>query len=206
MKLTRITQYDIHPITPIVYKTKQGKKYLNILLGTLHPHGKKYTIKLESQVFDVDNPKELLEDTYILKPFIRNKKPETDKHDNINYVLTKDSNSIHKKDVLLIWEIPNNNYLNITYNLQGSCQKLVEAVSGRSRTNNKLTAPCLLIEVLGDCKLEWRGVDLDGRQVSQTIDYDYNKGAWNIRPIEVKDMISKQPKEAQHEIHHKQSK
>ena len=182
MRLLKLTQYAIQNVKPSIYKSASNKLYYNIILGSKPPHGRTTTIKLDSLLFDPVKQEDLIleNDNYILKPYIRNNKVDKDSHGNTNFVLTQDNNGVHKRDILVLWEIPNNRYTNVRYHIEGEVNILSRAISGKTSNDQKFTSPYLLLEVYGSCNLEWTGLDKDNRLVKQTVDYNEYPETWDI--------------------------
>lgn len=166
--------------------TRNNKKYYNLLHGGIRNNGKTYPWKcgVDAKLFPVTDtsPESLLldNDNYTLIPAIKNKKQIMDINNNYVYMLSQDNNATHQHDILVLWEIMNNYYTDISYTIDGSCDIIGNAVIGRfkgysggtGRSSAKLymaTAPVLL--VYGDCTLKWVGVNEDGSSHQQEFIY-----------------------------------
>lgn len=193
IKLTAFKQEAV--VAKIYYHKKNGKMYYNVKHGSSKTTNNtnelwSYSFGLSKNYFPVseENPELVLkDDDYVITTVKIDGEVIKDKKGNVLYNISKDDNNVHKKDIILLWEIPNKNYTNVSYSAEGLCNVLGEGVSGKERGDIMYCSPAPVIEILGDIKLVWTGYHTnDGisQKVSQTIIYDYSKNEWDIRPIE----------------------
>lgn len=126
---------------------------------------------------------ELRDNSYILIPLKNSKGFIKDKLGNNIYYINKDNNTVHKRDIVVFWEIPNINYVNVTYSLSGSVYEIGVAYNGKDRGDIVFKAPAPIIEVFGDCLLKWEATDVHGNTYSQQIEYRHGDAYWDIQPI-----------------------
>lgn len=187
MRLQKLTSLKILPVVAQVHKNKTNNSlYYNIKHGT---HGEglwMYSCGLYKPYFTPENEGDKLEmkdDNYIIKPVKKDNVILRDKKKNVVYNITIDLSETHKKDIIVFWEIPNKNYLEVSFKVSGLATLLGEGISGKERGEVLYSSPAPVIEVLGDCELYWTGKDIENKNISQTIKYDYAKGEWDIQPI-----------------------
>ena len=195
MKFMKLTAVKVEPVVAkIYYHKKNDKKYYNVKHGSNKSTNNSnelwsYSFGLSKNDFPVtDGIPELLlsEDDYIISTVKKDGEIIKDRKGNVLYNISKDDNCMHKKDIILLWEIPNRNYTDVIYTTEGVCNILGEGVSGKERGDVMYCSPAPVIEILGDVTLTWNGVhNLDGvvNRVSQTIAYDYTKNIWHVEPI-----------------------
>lgn len=122
--------------------------------------------KTEEIVLDKNN--------YTIKP-IKNKDGEIikDKKGNIRYRIEIDNSSAFKNDMILFMELPNKNYVETEYELEGNAVILAKAYIGKERASVIFKSPALVLEVTGDFKLKYKAKDQDGKIVNVLFTYDY---------------------------------
>lgn len=107
----------------------------------------------------------------------------TDKLGNFTYTLSTDESTLHQKDVIVLWDIPNKKYTDVSYSTSGDVDLLGTGFNGKVRNNVIYKSPAPVLEVFGDCKMNWRAIDHKGNEYHQAIAYDYSSGKWDISPI-----------------------
>lgn len=124
------------------------------------------TSKTEEVVLDKDN--------YTIKP-IKNKDGEIikDKKGNIRYRIEIDNSSAFKNDTILFMELPNKNYIETDYTIEGNAVVLAKAYIGKERASAIFKSPALVLEVTGDFKLKYKAKGQDGKLSSIVFTYDY---------------------------------
>jgi hypothetical protein len=187
LKIVKLSTAETTTVTAVVpSRKKQDKLSYEIQHGSRGNTLWMWTANLSYQHF---NPKgiadtlELTGDNYFLKTLYKDGNPTSDKQGNINYLITTDNMHNHKKDILLLWEIPNiNNDKELEYTTSGMVSELGLGFTGRERGSaiGRTAAPVL--EIVGDCTLTWT-TRSDTHIISQTIKYDYVKSNWDIEPI-----------------------
>lgn len=191
MKILKLTAYTLAPVEPVVYRTKNNVSYYNIVVGTRDINHKRYIIKLNKHYFDPDTIENLTlnKDNYVLIPFLINGKIadgnelHKDSNGNPMYILSKDNETIHKKDILVFWEIPNIMYTDVKFNTSGYVEVIARASSGKTRQGKIYTSPYPVLEVFGDCRLSWSARDKNGCICRQDITYNQRDDKWDIGVI-----------------------
>lgn len=189
MKIIKLNAANIDNVKAHVSKKAgTGEEYLSI------KHGSSgfwvYYIMLSKNFFNSDKTCDALEmkgDDFVLKPLKKKGVVIKDNKGNIVYCLEKDYMENHKKDNLVFWEIPNKYYTEVKHKIEGTAKEIAGGIVGKERNGVSYSSPAPIIEVLGDCKLSWNGKNEDGKEVSQTISYDYMKNDWDIGKIKIKD-------------------
>jgi len=120
---------------------------------------------------------------YTLTPYRSGGDICTDVLGNTNYSITLDYNTLHQRDLLVLWDIPNKNYIKVDYKVEGDSSKIGSGKNGRDRGDIVYVSPAPVIEIFGDAVLSWTGVTSDGTSHSQTSSYDYANGTWDIGRI-----------------------
>lgn len=187
MRILRLANFKIQPAVASLHKNK-NKYYFNLRHGTKGTHFWRWSMGLDYRHFKPvksDTEYVLDNDNYIIEPIKRNGNILEDKAGNVMYNISVDTMSTHKKDILLLWDIPNKNFINVTYSIKGMCSVIGEGSVGRVRSEQAYKSPSPVIEILGDSILYWSGVGADGKKYSQTIKYDYAEKNWDVSPINI---------------------
>lgn len=192
MKILKLADYQLEPVTPTIFKNKRGEEFYNIVLGNRDIHGFRYSLRLSKTSF---NPKiqpnlTLDKDDYILRPFIKINNPEetkisTDKQGNMIYILDRETGLNNPQDIILIWDIPNNMYNDIKFDCKGNVNILACGYNAKTRGNVTYKSPSVLLEVYGDCSLSWKGLDNNKTPIGQTVNYTQRSADWKIDWIKV---------------------
>lgn len=191
MKLLKLTEYALNQVKPTIFKNKNNITYFNIVLGNRDIHGFRYGIRLDKIMFDPEiNPDVVLDkDNYTIRPYIKdvdgNKLVYKDRQDNTVYVLSKDNDISNTKDILLIWDIPNNMYKDITFTTNGDVNVLACAYNAKTRGTAYYKSPVLLLEIYGDCELQWKGYNSKQETIEQTVSYKQKSNEWDIGLVKV---------------------
>lgn len=187
MKILNLSATETTPVVAIVpNRKKQDKLYYEIQHGSRGSTLWMWTANFAYQQFspkDISDELKLTGDNYYLKTLYKEGVATTDKQGNVNYLITTDNMHNHKKDILLLWEIPNvNNDTDLKYEISGQVNELGLGYTGRERGTNIGKTPAPVLEITGDCVLKWCST-VDGVTSSQTIKYNYSKDNWDIQPI-----------------------
>ena len=188
MRVLTLANFKIQPAVAELYKSNDDKYYFNLRHGIVGYSFWRWSVGLDINYFRPT--KELTEyvldgNDYFLDPIKKNGVTSTDSIGNSLYTITKDKMTIHKNDILLLWEIPNKYFTNVSYETSGMCTVIGEGSVGRLRGDTVFKSPCPVIEILGDCILSWTGKDIEGKIYSQIIKYDYAEKKWDVSPIEI---------------------
>jgi len=188
MRILKLVDYKFIPVEPVVYTNKRNdSKYYNLIHGTKGVSTWKWSCSLDINYFTVnDQPFTMDGDDYVLIP-IRGVggSIKKDIKGNAYYMLSKDNTYTHRKDILLLWEIPNKNYSDVKYTIVGDSEVLGSGCNGRIRGEKRYLSPAPIIEIFGDTTLTWSGVDTSGRTHSQTITYTRASDNWDINKINI---------------------
>jgi hypothetical protein len=195
MYFKKISLYDLSTPSATVFKNKKTDDlFFNLRLGITGEKTWEYILLFDKRKYipkDANDKLELDGVNYNIKP-IKDKLPDNkfilkkDGKGNVQYVVSEDSSSFHKKDLILIWELPNRNFTNIKYEIKGPHNILAEAVTGKERSENIYTSPIILAELLGDCDLKWEGIQDTGDILEQSINFKYETGQFTINLIKTK--------------------
>ncbi len=150
----------VSPI-PRVYKGRLPETcYYNLIHG--NKEGWEYRLSVDSRIAKVRECPEFKLDKnyYILRPLKRNGVPSKDKKGNLYQVISRDFDTTHKNNILLLWEI-NTKYTDVLYHVKGFVSKIGEGF------NNETPAPVL--ELYGDCTLTIKA-KLNDKVVREEID------------------------------------
>lgn len=186
MKVLRLNNVSVKPAIAKVFVSKNNDLYYNIKHGTRGDGLWEYSCGLRKVTFTPETPDDeyiLKGNNYVLNPVKIETNYLTDGKNNNVYNIATDESDVHKSDVILFWDIPNKNYINVTYTMDGLCVKIAEGITGRTRGSTLFSSPAPVIEILGDCTLKWTGNQEDGSELSQTIKYHYTEETWDISPI-----------------------
>jgi len=183
LKILKLTTSEANPVIATVPNRSKDKMYFEIQHGSKGNTLWMWTANLAYQQFnpkDMADTIQLKDDNYFIKTLFKEGRPTEDKQGNVNYLITTDNMHNHKKDILLLWEIPNvNNNANIQYKIEGMVSELGIGYTGRERGSVIGKAPAPVLEIIGDCVLSWSS-EKDGTLSTQVIKYDYSKASWDI--------------------------
>lgn len=181
MKLIKVSNTGVSKVEAKLIKTRNSKHY-NICFGSKGNGLWEVRLLLDKRFFKPDdnvNEIELKDDNYVIYPYKdKDGKVVKDQQGNILYIVTIDRASFHKRDVLLFWEIPNFNDINVTYDIEGSYNLIGEGFTGKERGDTIYRSPALVLELMSDVKLTWKS---DTRQ--QIILFNYNTGTFEAKDI-----------------------
>lgn len=184
MRIMKLTGVTVKPATAGIYVSKKTQqKYFNIWHGARGM--KTWCCGLNKRLFNPDDTKELtlelVDNDYAIK--------QVDGLSNPNgrpfYSIYKDTVETHLNDILLLWEIPNKRYTEVTYSISGEAHVIGEGETGSNRDNISYISPAPVLEIYGSCTLVWAGKNTDNQSISQTITYDYATAQFNINPMEL---------------------
>jgi hypothetical protein len=168
-------------ITPktIIHKGKGEKEFHNITHGSPVNGGKRIVLSLDKGMFPVidSQPIELTGDDLSFFEM-----PDTYTNGIVDFILTKDNMYSHRKHCILLLEIPNNGYENVTYDIikggrELACGSYVKSINGKN-----YSVPQPIIEVNSDFILEWKG-KFNNKEISQRIEYSVHASKWGISEI-----------------------
>lgn len=190
MKVIKVSNTKVECAKATVVKSKTNELRYKIILGSegdgIHP----YLLGLDTRYFKPESMDDVLSldgDNFIIKE-VRDrvtKKPMTLPCKKKLFTISKSNAHTFPTDSIVIWEIPNNRYRDVTYELNGDVELLVEGGNiGKIRNDIAYTSPTLLLEIYGNCELRWKGVDKNGNIVYQTVVYKYESNEFNISTIE----------------------
>ncbi len=186
MKILRLTNYQVTPAVAEVYKHK-GKNYFNLKHGMFGSNFWRWSCGLEYKHFKPKKDEVSLtldNDNYTIVPVKHGGELLKDGMGNVVYNIGIDHSSAYRNDILLLWNIPNKLFKDVTYTLNGMCSEIGRGSVGRTRGTVIYKSPYPVIEIVGDTTLSWTGVDNDGNQYSQTVKYSYAENLWDIQPID----------------------
>lgn len=196
MMIRKLTAFITEPVVAKIYNHKKnGKMYYNVKHGSSSKNASNdsdlwsYSLGLAKNHFPVNEDVPELDldgDDYIITTVKVNGEIMRDKKGNVLYNISRDKTDVHKKDIILLWEIPNKNYVDVKYVAEGTCTILGEGISGKERGDVIYSSPAPVIEILGDVTLTWTGRYYDNntyKKVSQVIKYNYANNSWDIKPI-----------------------
>lgn len=189
MKIVKLTTAEVKSAICQTYSKKKenGKVYrtYSIKHGT---SGTDFGYWLLPVTSSIDIPtsdgdsKELNDNKYILVKRKQDNK-SVDRLGNNLYMLAMDYNTLHQKDLIVLWEIPNKNYTSVIYTINGDVEYLGKGYNGKVRGSIIYKSPAPVLEVFGDCTIGWEAVNKEGHTCTQQIAYDYARGQWDIQPI-----------------------
>lgn len=157
------------------YNIKHGGQGENLFMYTIGLNKKLFSPEAMSDTIELDD------NTYILLPVYVDKKHKQDSKGNYLYFISIDHMDNHKEDYIILWEIPNKLYTEVTYTINGDASELGSGISGRSRGSTNYTSPSPVLEIYGECELCWTGVNANGIKHKQII--SFKNGDWNIGAI-----------------------
>ena len=169
MKIKKLTSDGLlEPLTAIPVERNE-KLYYNVFHGD--PKCWEFRCSVDSRIATVKLNKPLLFDAdhYVIKE-IKDKdgKNILDQIGNSYFVISKNKCLTHKTDLLLFWDI-SHTLKEVTYTIGGFAKEIGKGYTGYK--DNHIPAP--VIEVYGDCKLSYSGIDED-KNIKVTYDYHYD--------------------------------
>ncbi len=186
MKMLKLTGLGVSPVYATIYVGKRTQvRYFNIMHGSRD--FKVWSCGMNKHLFNPDNyghditKLELSANNYTLRPIQTAKNPGETQF----YAVYSDNVDSHTTDTVLFWEIPNKRYTNVNYTFEGSCREIGCGETGMVRDGTSYMSPAPVLEIYGDVTLEWTGIDMQGKNLSQTIHYEYATSTWKIPPIEI---------------------
>lgn len=190
MRILKLDALNTSPMVATIY-SKNSKVYYNIKHGDTGYESKPLSYGIDKKILDPKLNKNepfilLNKSNYTIKPiYKKNIGKVQDTNGNDIYLVSADNNNSHVEDILLFWEIPNKNYKNVIYTLNGDCTKLGQSITKKERGNDTFITPAPVIEIFGECVLMWSGDSQDNKNVSQVIKIykENDKLIFNIEPI-----------------------
>ena len=172
----------------IITNKNNGAKHFNIRHGSASEGLHDYVIYTDNRYFkpeENENEGAFNDDDYILKPVYKNDIHIQDRKDNYSYTISKDDVEDHKKDYIVLWEIPNKFYTDVKYEVSGNAIVLGTGYSGRVREGTLFSSPAPVLEVYGTTTLEWSGIR-DNVLYKQKVTFKDDQ--WSIGQV-IKDTI-----------------
>jgi hypothetical protein len=180
MRILKLTEFTIKPAIASVFISKKNQqKYFNLWHGS---RGLKvWGCGMNKRTFNpTDFPDkesiELKDNNYVITPIPGLTNPGGKPF----YSIYTDNVESHTNDVLLLWEIPNKRYTNVTYVTSGDCHVVGSGETGSVRDDIEYISPAPVIEIFGSCVLAWKGYDINNNIISQEITFDYPNSQWNV--------------------------
>lgn len=172
----------------VIVNPQSGKLYYNIWHGLRSLGFWAYVCTLNHKHFAPrtrDDVIELDKNNYALKPVMKKGDCLKDSRDNELYCICVDEDDLsHRKNILLFWEIPNINYINVKFNTTANAALLGEGSYGKHRGKTHYISPYPVLEIMGDCTLEWSAEDIQGNKITQKIDVRiHDTNTFTIHPI-----------------------
>jgi len=188
MKIMKLTTSVLLPVTAevVTNKSKDNSLFYNIKHGGRGSGLFTYTIGVDKRLFKPTGTHDklhLIDNNYIMLPIYENKKHKTDSKGNYLYFISTDTMEDHKNDYIILWEIPNKFYSNVTFKTYGDVRVIGEGLLGRSRGIENYTSPAPVLEVFGNCTLEWSATDENGKMYSHKTSLDDD--GWKIGELTV---------------------
>lgn len=185
MRFLKLNSGGFH--TPIAKATKYKDNLVyNYTHGFNVPGYDKFHIHLSKRDFKPTSLEDVLpldKDYYVLSPLkYKDGNLAKDKHNRQRYCVFIDENKYHSGDIVLFWEVPNRNYENIVYKVEGSVDILVDLNIEITRNNKTIVTPNPILLVYGSCKLYW-SANIGSEVVKQEIVYDYSIDEWSTGDI-----------------------
>jgi len=176
LKLINLTRNKIDTMVASVFVNKKGKEYYNIKHGSYGDALWLWRANLDYSIFKPNDSSITLDgDDYSIYPIRNNGEIVKDGKGNVIYMVTKDNNHFHKKHILIFWEIPNDNYIDVVVKIKGDCDLLGTGYNGKERGEKSYISPAPIIEVHGDSVLEWCAKDNNGNYFKQIVTVSPNE-------------------------------
>jgi len=194
MEIKKLTWTGIEPMkAQAFYNNKGDRLFFNVKHGT---EGKLFGYWLGRVSPKIAKPKDI-SDTYVFDKnnyvLIPNRDKVTgninkDKLGNNIYSIGIDYSTIHQNDIILFWEIPNKNYKDVNFEINGDANLIGMAYNGKDRGDDNLhISPAPVVEIYGNCTLTWKAININNDEIYQTAKYNYNNGVWEISPVLLND-------------------
>lgn len=108
-----------------------------------------------------------------------------DNRGNYIYMVDKDEISLYNNNIILFWDIPITTCDDVEYQLEGNVRTLADGEYAKEYLDSVLVVPAPILEIYGDCKLSWSGLDsVRNIKYKQSITYNYNRDEWDSTNIE----------------------
>ena len=185
MKLLRLTYLATEEVKAQAFKSnnKESMHYA-VKHGTDGSNFGYWLGRISKKVSEPDNISDVFTlkgNNFILLPVKRDSEILRDKLGNIVYTIGIDFNTMHQKDIILYWEIVNKNYNTIEYSISGDVSEIGKGYNGKDRGDIVYKSPAPVLEIYGNCTLNWTAVDVLGDEYTQEIVYHDND--WDVKPI-----------------------
>lgn len=186
MRIIELNNLGVRTPVAKVYQNKEGKLYYNYKIGLKYKDCKEYTLSFSNKDYTPNTKDDVLildKDNYNIVPVYKNGELAKDRNNNQVYTVREDNTVSHRSHSLVIWELPNNDFVDIKYELEGSVAKLADASSGVYRNDTMYITQILMLSVHGDCKLTASFKDSEGKSYVKTYTYKCLTDKWDIGEI-----------------------
>lgn len=146
---------------PMVYKGRLPETfYYNLIHGD--KEGWEYRLSVDSRITKVKEgvTYKLDKNYYVLRPITKNGKPLLDNKGNAYQVISRDFDTAHKNNMLLLWELPPE-YNDAKYHIKGFANEIGLGYHGK--------VPAPVLEIYGDCTLTCIG-EMNNKVIKEVID------------------------------------
>lgn len=191
MQLMRLGKSTLRSVTARVITRGANTRNKSVMYFTV-THGSageglhQVRFAVDKYVGLADKPDDTLQmqhKDYNIFPIRREGKHIKDRNNNNIYCIYRDSSSeMHANDYLIFWDIPNDFYKSVKYDVSGNVAIISEGYNGKVREDSYVS-PAPVLEVTGDCKLAWTGVNNNGQVITQII--TFTEGVWDVGEINV---------------------
>lgn len=179
MKLIALLDHKIEPLIANVFKTKQNRLYYSLKLGDYNVKNvsKTYHFTIDAKMAKPTSETDTLRldgNNYEITPIKSHGEKLVNGRGEQVYNITSTRNSIMDKDLLVCWFIPAKRCIpgSTIYTIEGDVTQISEAVNAKERDGVIFATPIPIIEIYGNCVLNWSSVNVDGRKLGQKIVYD----------------------------------
>lgn len=186
MRIIELNNLGVRTPVAKVFQSLDNKLYFNYKVGLRYKDCKEYTLSFSNKDYSPTSKDDILildKDNYNVVPVYKNGELAKDRNNNQIYTVREDNTVSHRSNSLVIWELPNNDYVDVTYQLDGSVSKLADASSGVYRNDTMYVTQILILSVYGDCVLTASFKDSEGKSYTKSYTYNYKADKWDIGEI-----------------------
>lgn len=190
MRLLRLIQNKIEPVEAFASPNKKKQNEKNAKCTFCITHGSfgngLWNIKtyLHTRSFPLGNPGDKIKlegDDFTFSAIRKDNKFIKDQKGNFIYIISKDNSKYDINTIILFWNLPILPNAEVTYSLHGSARLIAEGTFGKFHIDNLIKTPAPIIEITGDCKLEWYIKDYKHNTITtQSITYDSQLDSWDM--------------------------
>lgn len=177
MRIIGLVGTTNQPVVAELHKHKDSS-YFNLKHGTSGKSLWRYHISLDIKHFKPTEDLTTLElgqdDDYVIKPIYKNDVCVQDGLGNTCYLISKDTDTSHKNDSILLWVPKPRKVKEVKIFYNGYIELLAMGVSGKERGDRTVRVPSPVFEIDGSCSFGWVGIDEKGQYVRQVITYNYS--------------------------------